>query len=356
MNFNLTVKQEDAIPTIEEATANSEGLLQDFVEFIQNENSEVEHIVSEVSLSTETLIEYVQKSNEEVAGLMEGEQFKDFTISNFFTLSILENQNLDAKIIALEIQNKHFKSELAETAAKCKKLLSDRETELKDMANSQAGIGSVLSTLLWKISKSEEITSRIISSDDGNSLRDFLFLARESLSSFMEMYKCKMPPTESFEYKMGLGMIGILVNISGHQKGRNFIIDEQAGRQIIQLVLKNASNIDVSSGYYLKRLSIIFLYNMAISKRVIEFLQSNELGIVSVFDCIKDTQASDIQCFALKFIVTLLDESQSNEFKRKLADMIPVDMLQKSINETRDEDYFNFAQQFKEKVVALKSK
>lgn len=56
----------------EETATNAEGLLKDLVVFCRNETSEVDKIVSDVSLSAESLIEYVNKTNDEVLELTEG--------------------------------------------------------------------------------------------------------------------------------------------------------------------------------------------------------------------------------------------------------------------------------------------
>lgn len=56
----------------EETATNAEDLLKDLVVFCRRETSEVDKIVSDVSLSAENLIEYVKKTNDEVSELTEG--------------------------------------------------------------------------------------------------------------------------------------------------------------------------------------------------------------------------------------------------------------------------------------------
>lgn len=223
------------------------------------------------------------------------------------------------------------------------------------MANSQASLGSVLSTLLWKISQSEEITHRIINSEEGDTLRDFLFLAHMALTSFMHEYKDKLPPTTSSEFRMGLGIVGLLVNISGHSKGRTFLVEEAAGRQVVQVIIESVEQIDIVSGYLIKRLAMVFLFNMSISKRGSQLLGEQEKGIISVFNCVKETSAADIQCFSVKIILSLLDDADTNAAKMKIVKLISADELKQRIDDSNDEDFTELAKNLTQKLNTLKN-
>lgn len=263
-----------------------------------------------------------------------------------------------AKISSLELQNKQLQSqfdESREAVVKANETVKIKENDLKDALNFQAGLGSVLSLLLWKVSKPEEITLKMLANENGDSFRDFLFVTHISLKSFMNKYQNAMPPTSSFEYSFATSMLGIFVNISGHAKGRNFILEDRTGVCIVEFILESLDKIQVSGGYLLKRLAIIFLFNISISKRGTQLFQFKHGGVKQIFNCLKDIQAPDIQIFALRLITSLIEESESEEFKQKIPEILSSDILQQSIEDSRDEDYVNIAKEFKQKLSNLKN-
>lgn len=245
--------------------------------------------------------------------------------------------------------------ESLESSVKANEKVKTLENELKDAANFGAALGAVTSVLLWKVSKSEENTLTILNNENGDSFRDFLLLILISLKSFMQKYQDALPPTSSFEYSFATSMLGIFVNISGHAKGRNFILEERTGVQIVEFVMDNIEKIEMPAGYLLKRLAIIFLFNISISKRGSHLFQLKDDGIKRIFNCIKDTKAPDIQIFALRLIMSLIEESESEEFKQKIPEIISFETLQKSIEDSHDEDYINIAKEFMQKLNTLKN-
>lgn len=81
----------------------------------------------------------------------------------------------------------------------------------------------------------------------------FFHLVKESLVSFVDTYKNEMPAEHSNESVVVWTMVRVLLNITAHETGRQFILAHPTGSLLIQTFLDILPDIPHPSGDKLKQ-------------------------------------------------------------------------------------------------------
>lgn len=176
-------------------------------------------------------------------------------------------------------------------------------------------MGSVLGTMLWKTSKTQEVIETFI---ETNLLNQFLNLANNTLYSFRSTYKNELPIPESNEHQYIFSIFGIYINIVAQKVGRDFVLDRENGVEFVKDSLKYLGEINMPSGQMLKRLILMMLYNLSITRRGALLIEIAENGIESILKCQDEYHSPEIQLLSLTLMTTLLTELPSPDFSEKV--------------------------------------
>lgn len=134
------------------------------------------------------------------------------------------------------------------------------------------------------------------------------------MNSFMESYAVELPLVESHEHKFAMSIIGTNINISAQRSGRDFILGDKIGITFIHNMLEHLSAFLMPSGRLLKRMSLIFLYNISICKRGAMLIQMSKNGVRNILKCLAAENTAEIQTLALTLVNSLLEEIPTKEF------------------------------------------
>lgn len=103
--------------------------------------------------------------------------------------------------------------------------------------------------MTWKSFKSVDVEIFIESA----TLRDFLALANNTVSSFMATYNSNLPDLDSDEFKFFMAIGGTITNISAQRPGREYLLKEKIGLALLDNVIKIIADIPMPKGKILKR-------------------------------------------------------------------------------------------------------
>lgn len=86
-----------------------------------------------------------------------------------------------------------------------------------------------------------------------NKVADFLAIVNGSLISFMETYETSLPNQCAEESQFILSMCGVVTNIAATPAGRQFLVTNTNGRDLLEQFNRILPVIPEPSGNYLKR-------------------------------------------------------------------------------------------------------
>lgn len=180
-------------------------------------------------------------------------------------------------------------------------------------------MGSVLGTMLWKTSKSEEVIQTFI---ETGTLNQFLNLANIEIQSFHKTYKDELPVPESYEHKFIFSIFGIYVNIVAQKVGRDFVLERENGHTFINSTLAYLGEISLPSGQLLKRLMLMMLFNISITTRGAMLIQKSDIAVENILKCQDQNHSCEIQSLSLTLMVTLLTKIHFSEFYDKIMNAV----------------------------------
>ncbi|XP_036359060.1 heat shock factor 2-binding protein-like [Octopus sinensis] len=199
-----------------------------------------------------------------------------------------------------ELERNHWKSRYDSTSLDCQNekqrnlQLSQQVRELSEQINQQSdytsSLGSACCTLLWRVSRSEESIQAILV---GNKVNEFLLLVQGTLESFLTAYKEDWPQEKTDEEHFILAMCGIITNIAASAYGRDFLVNNTYGCQIIDIFITVLAEAPNKKSTKLKNLILMSLYNISINQKGLKYI------------CNKTT--------LFQLLVWLLTEEQSTE-------------------------------------------
>lgn len=199
---------------------------------------------------------------------------------------------------------------------------------MKVQSTYSAALGSVFGTMLWKTSKTQEVIETFI---DAGLLNQFLNIAKNTLTAFRETYKSELPMIETHEHKFIFSIYGIFINVVAQRIGRDFVLEREIGVEFVRESLAYLSEIKMPSGQLLKRLILMMLYNLSITKRGSMLLQQAENGVESILTCHDQNHSIEIQALSLNLMTTLIKEVPTQEFCDKIINCVSLKIINKKV-------------------------
>lgn len=197
--------------------------------------------------------------------------------------------------------------------------IDEFEENMRLQSSYSAAMGSILASMVWKTSKTEDVIKTFI---DTGTLNSFLNLAHTTLTAFRETYIDEIPKTETYEFKLILSILGIYINIAAQKIGRDFILDREIGIDFIKSALDFLVDIPIPIGTLIKRLILMLAYNISITKRGADMIELTAKGFENIFKCLDDKHPAEIQALALTLITTLLSEVPTSDFHEKVKNQV----------------------------------
>ncbi|KAK2589238.1 hypothetical protein KPH14_002039 [Odynerus spinipes] len=188
-----------------------------------------------------------------------------------------------------------------------------------------ASLGAVLGNLAWRASRFPEIVDIWLSGLQ-NKVREFLSIVSGSFVAFISTYETGIPPTNNVEYQFVLGLLGIVTNISSMPKGREFLITNQNGKDLVEKIIKFMPNFFpiVSRTHSLMRLMLMILYNVSMNNTGLRCLfEFRVAGVLS--HCLeKDTLSEELQLLCLRILQSISYDLKDPKYIEDLTTSISV--------------------------------
>lgn len=186
-----------------------------------------------------------------------------------------------------------------------------------------AASGSVMASLLWKTSKSKDTIQTYVNSGHMNS---FLNMANNTLLSFFETYSTKeIPSNGSFELNYITSLLGVCINIVAQKSGREFLLQREIGEELIKNIVFNLKAIRMPQGRVLKRLTLMFLYNLTFTNEGTHLMQTDYNTAENITKCFEDNNSNDIKKIAI-FLLEVLLNDPPKKFKSALKEKVSIKM------------------------------
>lgn len=284
--------------------------------------------------------------------------FDDFTISPAFVcldsdLTRLQRETASLSrnieyLIGFQLHDVHqamtdLHTELEDVHHKYANLQRDWTSQQENIGHMQAGLfrvrnqvqqqsqfcaslGAVMGSLIWKASRIPAVVDVLLS---GNKVADFLAIVNGSLISFMETYETSLPNQCAEESQFILSMCGIVTNIAATPAGRQFLVTNTNGRDLLEQFNRILKVIPEPSGNYLKRLLLMALYNTSINNDGLKFLQQQkDLLSALAREVTKDTVCCEMKLMALRLLQSLTCHIPSATVLTDMMKHIPLEVIQ----------------------------
>lgn len=173
-------------------------------------------------------------------------------------------------------------------------------------------------------------------------------MSNVTFNSFMDSFVDNLPHSDSYEYKFILSIIGNFkpllshwfyfhhshlfltgtnINISAQRIGRDFILGEKIGLTFINNILDHLNRIKMPDGRLLKRMCLIFLYNISICKRGAVLIQTSQNGLGHILRCFGNNNTNEIQSLSLTLMISLINEIFTQEFGQQVVKLVIISIL-----------------------------
>lgn len=160
-----------------------------------------------------------------------------------------EVEELRAKVLALQRENDKACAQLAIARSDNVRM----RAQLTNQSAFCASLGSVLGNLVWKASRVPPVVDLLLT---GSKAADFLCIVSGTLESFLETFNTEMPGPLADESQFIMAMGGIVTNMAAAAAGRQFLVTDPNGRDLIQQIVRFLPVIPTPSGNCLKRYNL----------------------------------------------------------------------------------------------------
>ncbi|KAI4487258.1 hypothetical protein M0804_005407 [Polistes exclamans] len=223
------------------------------------------------------------------------------------------------------------------------KVIQQNKTNIIEILNQStfcASLGAVLGNLAWRASKFPEIVDIWLSGLQ-NKVREFLSIVSGSFVAFISTYETGIPPTNNVEYQFVLGLLGIVTNISSVPKGREFLITNQNGKDLVEKIIKFMPNFfPVASGTHsLIRLMLMILYNVSMNNTGLSYLFEFRVAEV-LSNCLKeDTISEELQLLCLRILQSITYDLKDPKYIEDLTTSISIKNIKNILANEQSETY-----------------
>lgn len=287
------------------------GLFDDLSVYFTKRNEIEEKNFLELESESEKIMNYINQVHAEIPALTKVINDSEIELQEY-QRKLMEIQERSKE---LEEQSNHQKK-IAEEATK---QYEDTMEELNVQSSYSAAMGSVLGTMLWKTSKTEQVIETYI---ETGTLNQFLNLVDNTLKSFKKTYTHELPMAETHEFKYLISLFGISINIVAQRIGRDYVLQRENGLSFIRRAIEYLGEIPMPKGNLLKRLILMLTYNLSITKRGAKFIQITDLAVENILKCYNENHSTDVQSLAITLMTSLLVELPTHEFCEKVMDKV----------------------------------
>lgn len=197
--------------------------------------------------------------------------------------------------------------------------------QLQTQSSYCASLGAIMGNLVWKASRLQPVVELLLTT---NKLAEFFCLVSSTLVSFMETYSREVPDVKCDETQFILSMGGIVANLAAVPEGRQYIVSDFNGKELIEQIIKLLPAIPVISGDPLKRILLMVLYNISINQTGIVLIQDQKPLLVAVSNIIVSEHTPELKVLALRLLESITFEIPNGHVLLKIQQFIPRDKLE----------------------------
>ncbi|KAG5671067.1 hypothetical protein PVAND_001282 [Polypedilum vanderplanki] len=299
-NSQLLTSAADILQQIFE---NFSGLLEDISKLSFKNDVEQSSNIFEINQCKRKVSEYIHQANQSL----------HIEIPNLLEV-VKESKQ---KIIEYEEIIKNYENDIEKLTERLKNA-ENKCTETKNLEQQNtysAAMGSTLAKMLWKTSKSQGAIQTYI---DTGTMHPFLNLSHNTIAGFQDTYHENLPAPETFEVSYLLSLLGIYTNIVAQSIGRDYVLTHEIGVLGVKRILSYFGEMKMPSAHLLKRLILMFLYNLSITNEGAKLIAESETGIDNILKCLSVEHGDEIQGIALSLLVSLVNELDSHNFQKQL--------------------------------------
>uniref|UniRef100_A0A8W8HLQ4 Heat shock factor 2-binding protein n=1 Tax=Magallana gigas TaxID=29159 RepID=A0A8W8HLQ4_MAGGI len=197
--------------------------------------------------------------------------------------------------------------------------------QLSQQSEYCSGLGAACCTLLWRVSRSEDTIQSILI---GSKVEEFLTLVSNTLNSYVITYKSDWPGMDSDESQFVHGLCGVITNIAASAFGRDFLITNPRGRQLVDTFISVLEEAPHGKSARLKNLILMALYNLSINQNGIKYLSSKR-GIIKLLAwLLQEEVATENQVNSLRLVQSLISVESNLNLIHQLLEELPRHVLQ----------------------------
>ncbi|XP_014615712.1 PREDICTED: heat shock factor 2-binding protein-like [Polistes canadensis] len=254
----------------------------------------------------------------------------------------LSNRKDNAEL-GLQYKYEQMKEQLHSQTIELEKAIKETQSlkiQILNQSTFCASLGAVLGNLAWRASRFPEIVDIWLSGLQ-NKVREFLSIVSGSFVAFISTYETGIPPTNNVEYQFVLGLLGIVTNISSVPKGREFLITNQNGKDLVEKIIKFMPNFfPVASGTHsLIRLMLMILYNVSMNNTGLSYLFEFRVAEV-LSNCLKeDTISEELQLLCLRILQSITYDLKDPKYIEELTTSISIKNIKNILANEQSETY-----------------
>uniref|UniRef100_A0A1B6E7U4 Heat shock factor 2-binding protein n=2 Tax=Clastoptera arizonana TaxID=38151 RepID=A0A1B6E7U4_9HEMI len=209
--------------------------------------------------------------------------------------------------------------------------LHDLRLKVKTQSSYSATLGATLGQLLWKVTKDPNSVESLLCMDK---IPELFCIANGALSCYVETYRNEMPSFCTDEAKFILSIIGSVANIAACSEGRNIMVTDPNGKELILCMLEVMPRVPDDSGDSLQRVLMMSLYNISINERGHVLVQNDSTIWHTITRYILNDRSPQLKLIALRLLLSLTVHIISRDIYEKMMSTIPLKEIEELKNTT----------------------
>ncbi|ERE86843.1 heat shock factor 2-binding protein [Cricetulus griseus] len=235
-----------------------------------------------------------------------GREKKEIVVSNMCILSRLEEDSFTVDFVALwflpSFQSPgkgNFKEKLA-----LRQQLNEAKQQLLQQAEYCTQMGAVTCTLLWGVSRSEEVVKAILG---GDKALKFFNITGQTMESYVKSLDGDVKEVDSDENQFVFALAGIVTNVAAIACGREFLVN--SSRVLLDTMLQLLGDLKPGQCTKLKVLMLMSLYNVSINSKGLKYISESPGFIPLLWWLLSDPDA-EVCLHALRLIQSVVLEPE----------------------------------------------
>ncbi|KAL1131207.1 hypothetical protein AAG570_010825 [Ranatra chinensis] len=168
-----------------------------------------------------------------------------------------------------------------------------------------ASLGSIMGNLVWKASRLQPVVQLLLTT---NKLTEFFCIVSGTLVSFLETYYKEIPNIKSDETQFVLSMGGIIANVAAVPEGRQYLVTDVNGKELVEQIVKLLPTIPAFSGDPLKRILFMVLYNVSINQYGLALIQDQKPLLVAISHTLLCQRSVELKIIVLRLLESITSE------------------------------------------------